>query len=362
MNKKTIKNDSELFANKLNPTSLTSPTTNFITNVPVPTQSLKLCPETIQICETVLRHLGSESAARKHLNIRPSTWSTWKKRSCEFANALLRGREDHVKYTLKDHTGVKLTAVRTWEKMLTPQKRTKTRTVQKRLEDEDGNPLTVTRDGEEVGVYEATKTEDTYWIEPNLKAIQQAMGTDNIETFVLERFGTEYLDATKAIVVQMLGTMVETTEMKSAPEIMKHLLAPEVDIMMIRKMQVINEVRLETKEITNKEYSEIGLALTKAAIDANIKIEMKRKAPFGNKSYATVSADYRNLSHQIINVFREAIEDDRIERDQIIDHIYTELRERDEAGSILGAIIRGEPKSIKTGSEDTADSSRPEDG
>lgn len=337
------------------------PTTKFITNVPAPTDKLKYCDETVEICGRTVRHLGSELAARLHLKVHRSTWSSWKNRYPEFADALLRGREEHVKYTLKDHTEVKLDAVRSWEKYLKPQKRVRTNKTWKQLEDKDGKPLTMQNDeGEEVGVFEAHYTETTYWIEPNLKVIAQAMGTENIDTFVLERLGTEYIDMTEDVIIQLLGKFVDLEEIKSAPEMFKYLLAPEIDILMLRKQQIVNESRLMNREITHKEHTEIALAVSKVAIDAAIKLEMKRKAPFGNNSYSQVTADYRNLTYNIVNIFREVIDDDRIDRNKIIEKVYDALGERDAAGAILGAILRSEPQ--RTGSEDPTDSDRSKDG
>lgn len=337
------------------------PSVKLITTVPVPTAKLKYCDETVNICVKVMRHLGTDLAVRKHLKIHPSTWDSWKLRNPEFAEALLCAREEHVKYTLRDHTDVKLEAVKAWENMVKPQKRVKSNKTWKQLEDEDGNPLTMKNDdGEEVGVYEAHYTESTYWIEPNIRAIQQAIGTDNIDTFVLERLGAEYIDKTEDVIIQLLGSFVDLEEIKSAPEMFKYLLAPEIDILMLRKQQIINEARLMNREITHKEHTEIALAVSRAAIDAAIKLEMKRKTPFGNKSYSQVTADYRNLTLNIVNIFREVIDDDRIDRNKIIEKVYDALGERDAAGAILGAILRSEPE--RTGSEDTTDSDRPKDG
>jgi len=341
------------------------PTTNFKTNVSVPTVSLKYCPETIEICEKVVRHLGTELAAKQHLKVRSSTWANWKKRYPEFVSALQRGREEHVKYTLKDHTSIKLKAVRQWEKMIEPQRRVEKRTTRKRAEDANGDPLTITRQDEdgnnvELGVYDVTINEREYWVEPNARAIGQAMGADTIDKFVLERFGVEYLDVSRAIINQLLGKMIETDEVKNTPEIIDHLLSPKVDLTMIRKLQVINETRLIIGEITPEEYISVGTDLLKTSIDAGAKIEMRAKSPFGNKSYAEVTTDYRNLQHKMINVFREAVEDERIDRDKIIEHVYNELGQGNAAGEILGAIIRSEPE--RPEGKGSSNSNRPENG
>jgi len=338
------------------------PTTNFKTNVPVPTVPLKYCPDTVDICEKVVRQLGTELAAKQHLKVRSSTWANWKKRYPEFVSALLRAHEDHIKYTLRDIADVKLKAVKTWEQYLGPQKR-ETITEQKtRVEDADGNPITVSRpvkdkngkkvlkDGEtqmeEVEVYNVKTTKKTYWVEPNFKVLQSFIGTNNMDTFVLENLGKDYIDSAEDIIVQLLGKFVDLEEIKSVPEILQHLLAPEIDILMLRKLQIINEAQLQAGHITHKQYNETAIATTKAAIDSNIKLEMKRKAPFGNKSYSEAAADYRNLTINIVNVFRKVLNDDPsdIDTEAVVEKVYGAIRENYAAGEILGTILRGDPE------------------
>ena len=337
-------------------------TTNFKTNVPVPTVPLKYCPDTVDICEKVVRQLGTELAAKQHLKVRSSTWANWKKRHPEFVSALLRAHEDHIKYTLRDIADVKLKAVKTWEQYLEPQKRETITELKTRVKDADGNPITVSRpvrdkngkkvlkDGEpqmeEVGVYNVKTTKKTYWVEPNFKVLQSFIGTDNMDTFVLENLGKDYIDSAEDIIVQLLGKFVDLEEIKSVPELVKYLLAPEIDILMLRKLQVINESKMAAGHISQEQYNNTAIATTKAVIDANIKIETKRKAPFGNKSYSEVANDYRNVTLNVVNVFREVLNADPsdIDTEAVVKKVYEELRDRNAAGEILGAILRGDPE------------------
>jgi len=352
------------------------PTTELTTTVPVPTEKLKYCEDTVKICVTVLRHLGSEMAMRQHLKIHPSTMCSWKKRHPEFADALMCAREDHLKYTLRNMTDTKLEAAKVWESYLRPQKRETITEVKTRAVDDNGDPLTVTRpimkDGkqvviddvpqtEELGVWDIKTTKRIHWVEANLKVLQSFIATDNMDTFVLENLGKDYIDSAEDIIVQLLGKFVDLEEIKSVPQLLQHLLAPEIDILMLRKLQVINEAQLQAGHITHKQHNETAIATTKAAIDSNIKLEMKRKAPFGNKSYSEAAADYRNLTLSVVNIFREVLnaEPIDIETEAIIEKVYSEIRDRDAAGSIAGAVHRGEP-AADTGS--SSSSSRSKDG